>query len=475
MMKFVVWGAGTRGRRVLSSLKELVVAFIDSDSTKVGTYIFNRPVINFSRYLSEYRDCFIIVSMLSYQDVVMAFKEIKFNRYFLLVEASAEISSFYEKRNWYNYSIEIQKYKKILIYGCTITGIIWYDYLSRNDSLDISLYVPDEKKELADELIRIGYNIVRKSHLYEKEYDKVLWVVPTVTETLSRTPYWIHANDGLMVIKKYFQERSDFINLYDIRETFNKLFLNPLLKRFDNLHQGEQCFIIGNGPSLKMDDLDILYQHNMCSMGVNGIFHAFSKTKWRPTYYLATDAVIYVGRKKELMELGAQTMFLGEPVDKDDAVQSSFDELVSKPNVYSFHWQRIPGVSKDFSCGCYVCGTVIEACLQLAIYMGFKEIYLMGMDFDYQSSLHVNSYFDEHYLDIYKRDAVDSKFIPKNINEFDYENVAYNLLLIRRFSESKGIRIYNATRGGKLEIFERVDFDTLLRAKYFVSEINRKN
>lgn len=462
-MKFVVWGAGTRGRRVLSSLKELVVAFIDSDSTKVGTYISNRPVIDFSRYLSEYRDCFIIVSMLSYQDVVMAFKEIKFNRYFLLVEASAEVSSFYEKQNWYNYSIEIQNYKKILIYGCTITGVIWYDYLSRNNSLDISLYVPDEKKELADELIRIGYHIVRKAHLYEKKYDKVLWVIPTMTEALSRTPYWINSNDGLMAAKKHFQENSDFINLYDIRETYDKIFFNPLLKRFDNLHQGEQCFIIGNGPSLKMEDLDVLYQHNMCSVGVNGIFHAFPRTKWRPSYYLATDSVAYVGWKKELMKLETQILFLGDLVDKDDVVQSSFDELVSMPNVYSFHWQRIPGVSKDFSCGCYVCGTVIEACLQLAIYMGFKEIYLMGMDFNYHSSPHADSYFDEHYLDIYKREAVYLKSLPKNINEFDYENVAYNLFLIRRFSESNSIRIYNATRGGKLEVFERVDFDTLFR------------
>ena len=28
-------------------------------------------------------------------------------------------------------------------------------------------------------------------------------------------------------------------------------------------------------------------------------------------------------------------------------------------------------------------------------------------------------------------------------------------------AEKKGIKIYNATRGGKLEVFERVDFDSL--------------
>ena len=31
----------------------------------------------------------------------------------------------------------------------------------------------------------------------------------------------------------------------------------------------------------------------------------------------------------------------------------------------------------------------------------------------------------------------------------------------KQYAETHGIKIYNATRGGKLEVFERVDFDSL--------------
>ena len=41
-MKFVVWGAGFRGRKLLSILKEeKILAFIDSDETKIGKKIGN--------------------------------------------------------------------------------------------------------------------------------------------------------------------------------------------------------------------------------------------------------------------------------------------------------------------------------------------------------------------------------------------------------------------------------------------------
>lgn len=39
----------------------------------------------------------------------------------------------------------------------------------------------------------------------------------------------------------------------------------------------------------------------------------------------------------------------------------------------------------------------------------------------------------------------------------------WNYQAARRYAETHGIKIYNATRGGELEVFERVDFDSLFR------------
>ncbi|MBQ4379398.1 MAG: hypothetical protein II821_09430 [Treponema sp.] len=34
----------------------------------------------------------------------------------------------------------------------------------------------------------------------------------------------------------------------------------------------------------------------------------------------------------------------------------------------------------------------------------------------------------------------------------------------KRYADEHGVRILNATRGGKIEVFERVDFDSLFGA-----------
>lgn len=52
-------------------------------------------------------------------------------------------------------------------------------------------------------------------------------------------------------------------------------------------HKGKRCFIIGNGPSLRADDLDKL--ENEYTFGANRIFNIYEQTNWRPSYYIAVD------------------------------------------------------------------------------------------------------------------------------------------------------------------------------------------
>ena len=59
------------------------------------------------------------------------------------------------------------------------------------------------------------------------------------------------------------------------------------LKQFHNIHTGERCFIIGNGPSLKIADLEKI--KNEYTFGANRIYELFDKTDWRPRYYCLQD------------------------------------------------------------------------------------------------------------------------------------------------------------------------------------------
>ena len=122
-------------------------------------------------------------------------------------------------------------------------------------------------------------------------------------------------------------------------------------------------------------------------------------------------------------------------------------------NIYQYHkhyeyfYDRLPKFSDDFSKRSYAGSTVTYACLQLAVYMGFKEIYLLGVDFssgDIKNSKYAHFHIEEELVAVCFKRQVGAAYISA-----------------KRYADQHGIKIYNATRGGELEVFTRVDFDTL--------------
>ena len=99
--------------------------------------------------------------------------------------------------------------------------------------------------------------------------------------------------------------------------------------------------------------------------------------------------------------------------------------------------------------------------MQLAAYMGFSEIYLLGVDHNYSIEIDsdgniikndesVKNYFDEAKV------SINDINLPKVVE------MTRAYLSAERYSRDHGFRIFNATRGGKLEMFERVNFDVIV-------------
>ena len=108
--------------------------------------------------------------------------------------------------------------------------------------------------------------------------------------------------------------------------------------------------------------------------------------------------------------------------------------------------------------------TVTVSAIELAVYMGFKEIYLLGVDNNYAKKIDENGkvYNDKSVKSSYfkgMRDA--SGNLGDGISVQNVEAMNHSYEICKKFADEKGVKIYNATRGGKLEIFERVDFDSL--------------
>ena len=105
----------------------------------------------------------------------------------------------------------------------------------------------------------------------------------------------------------------------------------------------------------------------------------------------------------------------------------------------------------------YEAGSTSYIMLQMAVNMGFKEIYFLGMDNDFpvivkhDGTVIIDEKIKHHF---YEDQKLRLTTYNKDMFEAEYEYA-------RDYCKNKGVSIYNATRGGKLEVFERVDFDSL--------------
>lgn len=214
---------------------------------------------------------------------------------------------------------------------------------------------------------------------------------------------------------------------------------------------GRRCFIIGNGPSLSIDDLEKL--KNEDCFGVNEIHRIFPKTKWRPKYYVIMDRYSK-STPEEINNVESQYVFLGD-------YYCRYNE-VKRKDAICIH-QRLFLGKNSYPCsehiGKYVTNspTVSFAAMQIAAYLGYSEIYLLGIDHSYAFEFSKNGKIistDVHKTHFFEDD--NSRDIIGNVWGMTkaYES-------FENYARRNNIIVKNATRGGKLEIFERIDFDTL--------------
>jgi hypothetical protein len=110
--------------------------------------------------------------------------------------------------------------------------------------------------------------------------------------------------------------------------------------------------------------------------------------------------------------------------------------------------------------------SVTMMALYAAIYMGFKEIYLLGCDHDWILHLNASTHFYDEREHALNRGGYNEWFAPGLDTYFkDYLQLWKQYRAVGQIAERRGIRIVNATRGGLLDVFPRVELESLLVQK----------
>lgn len=222
-------------------------------------------------------------------------------------------------------------------------------------------------------------------------------------------------------------------------------------------HRGERIFIIGNGPSLSLADLDLLHARRELGFAFNKIYLAFDRTPFRPTYYLVEDDLVARNCRDRIRQLRGFTKFF--PDFLLPTLGPPDDECV----LFSFHVQPPGRFEPAFSLepllvhSGYTC---TYSALQLALWMGCNRIILIGVDFHFAlaptdaEGRHVDHGERNHFLPEYRQNGE-----RWNAPYLEQTRRAYELA--RSVASERNVEILNATRGGKLEVFPRVPFDEL--------------
>lgn len=427
MKKVVLIGAGNIGKQALECLgSELVAYFIDN--RKAGFTYLDKPVYPIGKLLQDEGKYLFLLTIANIEfrdDFIDQLNRMGINDYYFF-EQAIYTGSIFQKSN-------AQVYKRRTLYE---------DMMEIDPERVCILGYKRKIGRFVAELFEI------KSFYDEEEYYSI--------------SEWSKQYDYVFInVKKYSSElhnqlknvRDTNIKLYYIAHYYDcyNYFAKKGLVEFAGKYKGKKrCFIIGNGPSLAPEDLNVLAENNEICFGANMVHKIYSKTKWRPNYICICDKLVVSQTLDYILETNVC------PVVVTDAVQLylspfQYDNTVLYHEVFNRDDDyRIIRFGTNLSSGNILSGwTALYIAMQLAVYMGFEEIYLLGVD---------NSNLTGHFCKDYQSEA---PIMNEGSQEVQVMVMQSAYKRAKSASVEYGFKIYNATRGGCLEEFERVNFDEL--------------
>ena len=146
-----------------------------------------------------------------------------------------------------------------------------------------------------------------------------------------------------------------------------------MIQQFKDIHKGETCVIIGNGPSLDITPLEKLAE-KYPTFAANKIYDCAAHPDFVPDFWTCID---------EMMLTDCVPYLLAHP----EFISERFvPRWIPLPHSHGLNPVVEVGFSLDAADKVFMGGTVTYTNLQLALYMGFDTVLLVGLDHRYTKS-----------------------------------------------------------------------------------------
>lgn len=223
--------------------------------------------------------------------------------------------------------------------------------------------------------------------------------------------------------------------------SFRKRWIVGKNKVFKNKHKGQRCFILLNGPSIKECDLSLL--KNEKTFVCNYFYKSNLNVDIKPDYYLLFDELFF--KDENRIEENILARYPNTTII--ESIWGYKNNKIKNNCYYVDHFHlptsfriahNISSISSGFQ-------TVAFHAITAAIYMGFKEIYILGLDFEPSPFTH-----------FYDGEVNRKYYTPKEY--WCYSSAQHQAEYLNKFATKKDVSIYNVNKNSFIRSFSFVDY-----------------
>ncbi len=422
-MQYYCFGCGVNG---IASIEFFgykdCIAIVDNSKKVIGKKYKDIDIICFDEFRCRWKgETILITPYLHIDEIKKQLEDASIYSYFICPHM---FNGFYSSVDEMIYVNEIDKQECVYLYGENILSQLIYERIRQSNLYKELFFVRDT--------------------CYKNDFFSGCKVIDL--SEIESGPIFVLTIENERELRKAEDQRLVFV-----LSNYNKK--NDELVKFKGMFNKKRVFLVGNGASLRMDDLEQLHKTGATCFGCNHIMKSFAYTNWRPKYYFLAHTDMLLDNQdiyKTMLDNGA--IFFCRNIYPFPHIDEYLVDRICFYNVTTIN--DSVDFSDDISKVVFSSSTVMYDMLQFAIYMGAEEIILIGCDCDYGKGNNKHFYLEN----CMPNDGITAGIAEIHLYErwFEFYKEA------RIHAENRGIRILNATRGGSLEVFERVDMGSLL-------------